>query len=308
MPLQLTPLPADRFHGWQAAARRRIVARNQESGMRVGADAVAYADLLLSETLAAPSSTILRIDDDGRELGTVWLAVAGRKLFLLDLATDAALSGAQDDALLAAVADVAREGGATRITAGLHPQDAAAHALIRGRGFALASIQMVLDPLPVRAERASVVVAPMTDERFAAYAATSEIAFAQDLVGSGRYAPEEAAIQARRQFAAELPDGLDTAGQELFTASVDGVEVGVLWIGLRERGGRPHAFVLDIEVAEDQRRRGYGRALMLRAESEARRLGAGSIGLHVFGFNAGAIELYEQLGYRRTEETWLLDL
>ena len=37
-------------------------------------------------------------------------------------------------------------------------------------------------------------------------------------------------------------------------------------------------------------------------------LGAASIGLHVFGFNHGAIALYEQLGYRRVEETRILDL
>ena len=35
---------------------------------------------------------------------------------------------------------------------------------------------------------------------------------------------------------------------------------------------------------------------------------ADSIGLHVFGFNTGAIDLYEQLGYRRTEESLLRDV
>ena len=54
------------------------------------------------------------------------------------------------------------------------------------------------------------------------------------------------------------------------------------------------------------RDRGYGRDLMLAAEHEAARLGADSIGLHVFGFNTSAITLYESLGYRRVEERFLL--
>ncbi|APH46570.1 hypothetical protein BMW26_03115 [Microbacterium sp. 1.5R] len=168
---------------------------------------------------------------------------------------------------------------------------------------------MLLEPLPSRAAQPSdgaFVVAPMTPERFASFAAASEAAFAEDLVASGRYSAEDAVVESHRQMELELPDGIDSEGQELFTAHVDGIEVGVLWIGVRRRGGRPHGFILDIEIAEDQRRKGYGRDLMLAAEREAARLGADSIGLHVFGFNASAIRLYESLGYRRVEERFLL--
>ncbi|MBC6495266.1 hypothetical protein BEP68_10560 [Microbacterium sp. 4-7] len=168
---------------------------------------------------------------------------------------------------------------------------------------------MLLEPLPSRAAQPSdgaFVVEPMTPERFASFAAASEAAFAEDLVASGRYSAEDAVVESHRQMELELPDGIDSEGQKLFTAHVDGIEVGVLWIGIRRRGGRPHGFILDIEVAEDQRRKGYGRDLMLAAEREAARLGADSIGLHVFGFNASAIRLYESLGYRRVEERFLL--
>jgi ribosomal protein S18 acetylase RimI-like enzyme len=194
------------------------------------------------------------------------------------------------------------------ISVALFPQDAQAHALIAGRGFAVASIQMLLEPLPERRVAPHVVVSPMTAERFRRFAEHSEASYAEDLVAAGRYTADEAVIESRRQMRLELPEGIDTPGQELFTASVDGAEVGVLWLGLRRRDGRPHAFILDIEVAQDQRRRGYGRELMHAAEREARRMGAESIGLHVFGFNTGAIDLYESLGYRRVEETFLLNL
>ncbi|KNY08153.1 hypothetical protein AKH00_06890 [Microbacterium sp. GCS4] len=145
----------------------------------------------------------------------------------------------------------------------------------------------------------------MTPERFVGFAAHSESAFADDLVASGRYSAEAAATESHRQMTLELPEGVDSAGQLLFTAHADGEEVGILWLGERTRVGRPHAFVLDIEVAEGHRRRGHGREIMLAAEQEARRIGAESIGLHVFGFNAGAIAMYEGLGYRRVEQRFL---
>ncbi|MFK3676687.1 GNAT family N-acetyltransferase [Microbacterium sp. NPDC090218] len=313
MSVHLRSLPADRFDEWRIAARQRVIDGNRASGRRVGADAVDYADAyfagLLPQGLATPTTHILRIVDEAEgELGTLWLALDDQKLFLLDLVVESPLTAAQNDELLERILTVARELEATRIDAPLFPQDAARRALVEGRGFDLASIQMVLEPLPVREVAAHVDVSPMTAERFPQFVAASEEGFAQDLASSGRYSPEDALVESHRQLMMKLPDGLATEGQELFTASVDGVEVGILWFGMRRRDGRPHAFILDIEVAPDQRRKGYGRELMHAAEREARRLGADSIGLHVFGFNAGAVDLYEQLGYRRTEESLLRDL
>ncbi|MDF2559139.1 MAG: family N-acetyltransferase [Microbacterium sp.] len=313
MPVHLTPLPAGRFDEWQRAARQRLIDGNRASGRRLGHDAAAYADEffdgVLPQGAKTPTARVMRIvDERRRELGTLWLVLAGRKLFLLDLAVASELTELQNDELVARIVTIARDMGATQISAPLFPQDAAGHALVEGRGFGVASIQMVLEPLPARDVSSQVVVAPMTAERFPRFLTDSEEGFAQDLVASGRFTPEEAAAESRRQLREELPDGLDTEGQTFYTAAVDGVEVGILWLGMRERDGRPHAFVLDIEVAADQRRKGYGRELMHAAEREARRLGADSIGLHVFGFNSAAVELYEGLGYRRTEESLLRDL
>lgn len=313
MSLRLKALPAERFREWEAAAREHLSDGNRASRRRVGADAVAFVDelfeSLLPDGLAASSAPVLRIDDDVEgELGTLWIVIRDHKLFIIDLDVDAPLTDAQNDDLLAGIVAIGREAGATRMGASVFPHDAAGQAFFDGRGFELASIQMVIEPLPVREVAPHIDVSPMTAPRFTRFAAASEEGFAHDLVESGRYAPDDAAAESHRQMVAELPDGLDTEGQELFTASVDGVEVGILWFGMRERDGHPHAFILDIEVAADQRRKGYGRELMHAAEREARRLGADSIGLHVFGFNTGAVELYERLGYRRTEESLLRDL
>jgi len=55
--------------------------------------------------------------------------------------------------------------------------------------------------------------------------------------------------------------------------------------------------VMDIEIREEFRRRGYGRATMLLAEEAARNHGATYLGLNVFGHNPNARALYESLGY-----------
>ncbi|MEA1264740.1 GNAT family N-acetyltransferase [Microbacterium sp. STF-2] len=323
MSLHLTPLPATRFEAWATTARQRLIDRNRESGRRLGADAVGHVEQVFGDLFpeggATSTTRVMRIVDDADgELGTLVLALSGQKMLLLDLDLDLdldvdlggaeTLSDAQNEGLLALLLPIARDMGATQIGAQLFPQDTAGWVFAEQGGFEVASIQMVLEPLPVRDLASRVEVSPMTAERFPRFAAASEEGFAHDLVASGRYTSEEAIAESHRQMVEELPDGLDTEGQEFFTAAVDGTEVGILWFGMRRRDGRPQAFILDIEVAADQRRKGYGRALMHAAEREARRLGADSIGLHVFGFNTGAVDLYEQLGYRRTEESLLREV
>lgn len=312
MPVRLTPLPAARFDDWSAATRERLIRLRQESGLRLGEEAVAQAGQYFSELLPhgldSTASHVLRIVDGVDELGTLWLGANAGRVFVIDLALTVSPSASQRDEIVAALRTIAKGEEASMISIGLFREDAEGHRLVDGRGFRVASIQMLLEPLPDRAVADHVVVAPMTEERYPSFARESEAAFAEDLAASGRYTPEEAVVESRRQFLQELPEGLSTPGQELFTATVDGVEVGILWIGMRDRGGRPHAFILDIEVAADQRRKGYGRELMHATEREARRLGADSVGLHVFGFNDAAVTLYEGLGYRRLEEQFILDL
>lgn len=312
MPLSLTPLDPGRFDDWRSATRERLIALRQDSGMLVGDDAVvqadAFLDQLLSDGAETQTSVILSIRDGDRELGTVWLASMSGILMILDLSFAGRPTVSQQDALFTALVEMGRGHGVDRLSVSVYATDAASRSFIDGRGFACASIQMLLEPLPDR-ERAPVVkVEPMTAERYPSFAAASEAAFAEELAASGRYSIDDARVESHRQMVQELPDGVGTKRQELFTAAVDDEEVGILWVGLRTRGGRPHAFILDIEVAESQRRKGYGRELMLAAERVARDHGADSVGLHVFGFNTGAIALYESLGYRRVEERHLLTL
>ncbi|WP_460796889.1 GNAT family N-acetyltransferase [Microbacterium sp. GXF0217] len=313
MTVRLEPLPADRFDSWREAVRARLVRRLRGSGLRPGTDADDHADAIIAQMfpqgVGISASAVLGILIDDVEAGTVWLSLPGERAFLIDVYVDRELDRDERDDVVTLVQALARDTGAVTLSADVHRGDDETRNLLDGRGFEVSSIQMLLDPLPERDgadERDSaderVEVAPMSRERFERFAADAERGFAEELAATGRISADDALAEAQRQFRVELPDGVDTDGQELFTAAVDGEEVGVLWLSRRMRAGAPHGFILDIAVHPPHQRRGYGRALMHAAERETRRMGAASLGLHVFGGNTPAVALYEQLGYRRIQE------
>jgi ribosomal protein S18 acetylase RimI-like enzyme len=137
---------------------------------------------------------------------------------------------------------------------------------------------------------------PMTDARFITYREEGEQEYAQQIAESGMMSAAAAKHKAAADFDRLLTSGLRTPGHHLWTAWDGPDEVGVLWI-MVENGT---AYVYDVQVSADRRRRGYGRAIMLAGEEAARSKGATSIGLNVFGQNAGAKSLYDQLGYQVT--------
>ncbi|WP_329226783.1 GNAT family N-acetyltransferase [Streptomyces sp. NBC_01460] len=148
---------------------------------------------------------------------------------------------------------------------------------------------------------AGVTGRPMTEQEYAAWAATSVGTYTQEWVERG--VPEE---QARRKsesdHATNLPDGLATPGMYFHVLVHDGVVVGYVWVARRERtDGDDLGYVFDVEVREEHRGRGYGRALMHLAEDVTLDAGLGELGLHVFTTNTPALRLYESLGYEITQ-------
>lgn len=71
----------------------------------------------------------------------------------------------------------------------------------------------------------------------------------------------------------------------------------MVWLGITQKSDGLHAFGYDFMVPEHLRRSGYGRAIMVAAEKLCKERGVISVGLSVFGFNAGAQALYEQMGF-----------
>ena len=140
----------------------------------------------------------------------------------------------------------------------------------------------------------------MTDEQYRAYRDIAEDGYAKEIAESGLMAWPDAVQKASEDFARRLPDGLATADSYLRTAYDDGAEVGMLWLLIETRSDGRRAFVGDISVREDLRRRGYGEAIMTAAEALGRELGAATISLNVFSSSVAARALYERLGYETT--------
>ena len=140
----------------------------------------------------------------------------------------------------------------------------------------------------------------MTESEFESWQRTLARAYADDQIAAGNWRPDDALERALEGNAALLPQGLASPGMLLLAGVLeDGTPIGRLWIGLSHPRGTPGcAFIYDIEVDEEHRGAGHGRALLAAGEAVARSHGAGSLELNVFGGNTRAIALYSTAGYR----------
>jgi GNAT superfamily N-acetyltransferase len=152
---------------------------------------------------------------------------------------------------------------------------------------------------------------PMTEERFRSYREEQVRSYAQEIEDSG-VPHDDAVLEAEKSTARLLPNGLQTPNHHIFVGleSPDEhgpdehgpdehgpeEEVGQIWVRVVGRS----AFIFDLGVRADVRRRGYGRQIMRLAEQWCREQGVTEIGLNVFAHNPGARALYEQLGFAET--------
>jgi ribosomal protein S18 acetylase RimI-like enzyme len=146
------------------------------------------------------------------------------------------------------------------------------------------------------------MLAPMSEEVFAAFVAMSVKGYADDNVAAGRWTADEALALSRAEFSRLLPQGLATPDHHLYEIrdEAGGTPVGFLWFATVTRGNTKVAYVYQLEVHREFRRRGHARAAFLAMESLAAAMGLSSIGLHVFGHATGAQALYSSLGYQVT--------
>jgi GNAT superfamily N-acetyltransferase len=184
-------------------------------------------------------------------------------------------------------------------------EDAVLDAALVARNPRLEATQMLLDlsapvPTPVR-----VRLVPMTVADYGGYAQHLNAAYAQEMLEAGAYSDlVTATLASERSQAQLLPRGVETPGHHLWSAYDGDTHVGVLWVHVEG----PKAYIYDIEVREEQRRRGYGRELLDAGASASVQLGATTLGLNVFGPNEGARALYERAGYATTERTFRIEL
>lgn len=152
---------------------------------------------------------------------------------------------------------------------------------------------------------AAVRFVPFDEVDFHAWLTEAIPSFALANVEDGRWTLAEAIEKSREAHAALLPQGLHTPGQFFVHLhdTLRGERVGMLWWAEADKGGRTEAYVYNITIAEEARRRGHARAALLELEGVARAHGVHQLGLHVFGHNHGARRLYESLGFEPTSLT-----
>jgi ribosomal protein S18 acetylase RimI-like enzyme len=138
---------------------------------------------------------------------------------------------------------------------------------------------------------------PLRKNEYAAWRRQVTDGYAEEIETLGDTPRRAARSKAKADMAAVLPDGLATQGHWIFVLEQGATRVGRLWLAERKLDGRRVMFIYDIEVDEEHRGQGLGRAAMLLAEAEARARGIGRIELNVFGGNDAARGLYRSLGY-----------
>ena len=144
---------------------------------------------------------------------------------------------------------------------------------------------------------------PMSEEEFVEWRGSHSKDYADEKVKSGAWSPEEAPRLADEEYTRLLPKGLRTADNFLYTSVDDatGEKVGHIWFTKMTYGGQTFAFVYDLIIFDQFRRKGFGEATMRALEEKVREQGLDSIALHVFGHNHAAKALYEKIGYEITD-------
>jgi ribosomal protein S18 acetylase RimI-like enzyme len=141
---------------------------------------------------------------------------------------------------------------------------------------------------------------PMDEATYEAWRATSEHDYGQEKVKAGNWKAEDAERLSREAFDQLLPSGRETPGHEVRAMVNDGKKVGHCWWTIEEREAGRVAFIYDIAVDPDHRRRGYARLALAEVEAWAREHGCAGVMLHVFGYNTPARELYRSVGFEET--------
>jgi ribosomal protein S18 acetylase RimI-like enzyme len=143
---------------------------------------------------------------------------------------------------------------------------------------------------------------PMSEEEFQVYYNQAVQGYAAEHVKSGRWQAETAEQEAKREYDGLLPQGVASPNQFLFTIqeAESGVRVGMIWYALRPSGPKQVAFIYDVSIEPEHRRKGYAQAAFQALEGLVQAQGVSSIDLHVFGHNRSAIALYEKLGFQAT--------
>jgi len=142
----------------------------------------------------------------------------------------------------------------------------------------------------------------MSEEAFRRFAAEVIEEYAQSNVKAGLWEPDVALATAKKEFNRVLPQGRSSPDHYILqiVAPNSAEVVGWLWWAVIERSGIREAFIFDIQIFEQCRRRGYARLALQEMERLVRKAGLSRIGLHVFAYNQPGQALFAALDFAVT--------
>ena len=121
--------------------------------------------------------------------------------------------------------------------------------------------------------------------------------YAADHVRNGNWSAEGAIERSRKEFATLLPEGVHSKDQYLWSiVDEENNKIGMLWVQIKDR----KAFIYDFVIDEAFRGKGYGKQAMTVMDEKLKSMNVETVGLHVFGDNITAQELYKKMGYQIT--------
>lgn len=138
----------------------------------------------------------------------------------------------------------------------------------------------------------------MSTEDYKHFLEISIVDYAASHVKAGNWKEEESIEKSTNEFNQLLPHGIETPNQYLYTivdVEKDSI-LGYLWVNISEKS-KEKAFIYQILIFEEFRGKGYGKQSLNALEEEMKKHNVTEIGLHVFGHNPTAIELYKKVGY-----------
>ena len=125
--------------------------------------------------------------------------------------------------------------------------------------------------------------------------------YAAEKIASGHWNKDDAQEQSHKEHQELLPLGLASERNHFFVILDSSAQtVGCLWFAVKTKFSLPIAYVLNVEIEPEHRRKGHARLAFEALEKEVALLGLHGVALHVFGHNTAARGLYAGLGYEPT--------
>jgi len=142
-----------------------------------------------------------------------------------------------------------------------------------------------------------ITLEPIEQEDFERFLESEIRGYAEDHVRNGNWLAEGAVERSRKEFETLLPDGIHSKDQYLYSIVDDSDnKIGVLWVQVKDQ----KAFIYDFVIDEAFRGKGYGKQALIAMDEKLKSMNVESVGLHVFGDNITAQELYKKMGFQIT--------